>query len=90
MEPKTAQELMDNQRALEGQAVMKSEFTSCDPDESRRIEGNCTMFKKTLSCSTCGKACPSKSIWSAMKEFTLERNHLAAQSVTRNSPQQEV
>ena len=52
---------MDNQRALEGQAVMKSEFTSCDPDESRRTEGNCTTYKKPLSCSTCGKAFPSKS-----------------------------
>ena len=60
MESETAQDLMEIQRALEGQTAIKSEI-NFDPDESRRTEGNCTTFKKPLSCSTCGKAFPSKS-----------------------------
>ena len=59
MEPKTTQELMEIQSALEGEAALKSEFT-CDPDESGKIGDHCTTFKRPLSCSKCGKAFTSK------------------------------
>ena len=42
-------------------------------------------FGKHFSCSICGKAFTKSSHFKFMKEYTLEKNHSAALSVTTNA-----
>ena len=60
MEPETAQELMEIESALQEDLAIKSVFR-CDPDELGNTGDKCTIFKRPLSCSKCGKAFATKS-----------------------------
>ena len=69
---------------MEGELTFKSEFI-CDSDESAKTGNSAQLLKDRSVAANVARHLLQKANWTAMKEFTLMRNHSAVQSAKRSS-----